>query len=111
MSFSRPIQWCHSHANPIWSDGTLEIRGQRRYFETVKEPRNRFQGIYGKVRQPYSKYSYSVPSPIDYSKILSLKSLLRGLHLCDSRRKDDLKNSSYFKYLFFTVFYIYYFLL
>ncbi len=23
MSFSRPIQWYHSHAVPIWPDGTF----------------------------------------------------------------------------------------
>ncbi len=23
MSFSRPIQWYHSHADPIWPDGTF----------------------------------------------------------------------------------------
>jgi hypothetical protein len=23
MSFSRPIQWYHSHAGPIWLDGTF----------------------------------------------------------------------------------------
>jgi hypothetical protein len=24
MSFSRPIQWYHSHADPIWPDGTFK---------------------------------------------------------------------------------------
>ncbi len=24
MSFSRPIPWYHSHADPIWPDGTLQ---------------------------------------------------------------------------------------
>ncbi len=24
MSFSRPIQWYHSHADPIWPDGTVK---------------------------------------------------------------------------------------
>jgi hypothetical protein len=24
MSFSRPIQWYHSHADPIWLDGTFK---------------------------------------------------------------------------------------
>jgi hypothetical protein len=24
MSFSRPIQWYHSHGNPIWLDGTFK---------------------------------------------------------------------------------------
>jgi hypothetical protein len=24
MSFSRPIQWYHCHADPIWPDGTFE---------------------------------------------------------------------------------------
>jgi hypothetical protein len=24
MSFSRPIQWYHSHTDPIWPDGTLK---------------------------------------------------------------------------------------
>ncbi len=24
MSFSRPIQWYHSHADPIWPDGTFD---------------------------------------------------------------------------------------
>ncbi len=23
MSFSRPIQWYHSHADPIWPDGNF----------------------------------------------------------------------------------------
>ncbi len=26
MSFSRPIQWYHSHADPIWPDGTFKTR-------------------------------------------------------------------------------------
>ncbi len=25
MSFSRPIQWYHSHVDPIWPDGNLII--------------------------------------------------------------------------------------
>ncbi len=25
MSLSRPIQWYHSHADPVWPDGTLNI--------------------------------------------------------------------------------------
>ncbi len=24
MSFSRPVQWYHSHADPIWPDGTFK---------------------------------------------------------------------------------------
>ncbi len=24
MSFSRPIQWYHSHADPIWPNGTFK---------------------------------------------------------------------------------------
>ncbi len=24
MSFSRPTQWYHSHADPIWPDGTFK---------------------------------------------------------------------------------------
>jgi hypothetical protein len=26
MSFTRPIQWYHSHADPIWPDGTFKNR-------------------------------------------------------------------------------------
>ncbi len=26
MAFSRPIQWYHSHADPIWPDGTFNCR-------------------------------------------------------------------------------------
>jgi hypothetical protein len=26
MLFSRPIQWYHSHADPIWPDGTFEVK-------------------------------------------------------------------------------------
>jgi hypothetical protein len=26
MSFSRPIQWYHSHADPIWPDGTFNTQ-------------------------------------------------------------------------------------
>ncbi len=26
MSFSRPIQWYHSHGDPIWPDGTFKLR-------------------------------------------------------------------------------------
>jgi hypothetical protein len=26
MSLSRPIQWYHSHADPIWPDGTFKER-------------------------------------------------------------------------------------
>ncbi len=26
MSFSRPIQWYHSHADPIWPDGTFNMK-------------------------------------------------------------------------------------
>ncbi len=26
MSFLRPIQWYHSHADPIWPDGTFKLR-------------------------------------------------------------------------------------
>ncbi len=33
MSFQSASQWYHSHADPIWPDGTF------------KEPKNRFQGI------------------------------------------------------------------
>jgi hypothetical protein len=25
MSFSRPIHWYHSHADPIWPDGTFKF--------------------------------------------------------------------------------------
>ena len=25
MSFSRPFQWYHSHADPIWPDGTFKM--------------------------------------------------------------------------------------
>jgi hypothetical protein len=25
MSFTRPIQWCHSHADLFWPDGTFNI--------------------------------------------------------------------------------------
>ncbi len=25
MSFSRPIHWCHSHADPIWPDGAFKF--------------------------------------------------------------------------------------
>ncbi len=28
MSFSRPIQWYHSHADPIWPDGTFKAFGK-----------------------------------------------------------------------------------
>ncbi len=24
MAFSRPIQWCHSHVDPVWPDGTFK---------------------------------------------------------------------------------------
>jgi hypothetical protein len=24
MSFTRPIQWCHSHADPFWPDGNFK---------------------------------------------------------------------------------------
>ncbi len=27
MFFSRPIQWYHSHADPIWPDGTFNAVG------------------------------------------------------------------------------------
>jgi hypothetical protein len=27
MTFSRPIQWYHSHAGPIWLDGTFKPFG------------------------------------------------------------------------------------
>ena len=27
MSFSRPIQWYHSHADPIWPDGVRHVTG------------------------------------------------------------------------------------
>jgi hypothetical protein len=26
MSFSRPIQWYHSHVDPIWPDGTFKVK-------------------------------------------------------------------------------------
>jgi hypothetical protein len=26
MSFSRPIQWYHSHADPIWLDDTFKMQ-------------------------------------------------------------------------------------
>ncbi len=28
MSFSRPIQWYHSHADPIWPDGIFKGTAQ-----------------------------------------------------------------------------------
>jgi hypothetical protein len=27
MSFSKPIQWYHSHADPVWPDGTFKETG------------------------------------------------------------------------------------
>ncbi len=30
MSFSRPIQWYHSHVDPIWPDGALNAIGKSR---------------------------------------------------------------------------------
>ncbi len=30
MSFSRPIQWFHSHADPIWPDGTFKGASTKR---------------------------------------------------------------------------------
>ncbi len=29
MSFSRPFQWYHSHADPIWPDGTFKQIGNK----------------------------------------------------------------------------------
>jgi hypothetical protein len=31
MSFSRPIQWYHSHADPIWPDGTFKGRNNENF--------------------------------------------------------------------------------
>jgi hypothetical protein len=28
MFFSRPIQWYHSHADPIWPDGTFHLSSE-----------------------------------------------------------------------------------
>jgi hypothetical protein len=42
MSFLMPIQWYHSHVDPIWQDGTF------------KEPKNRVQGA-----SPHKLFKYS----------------------------------------------------
>jgi hypothetical protein len=31
MSFSRPIQWYHSHADPIWPEGTFKSKTKGGY--------------------------------------------------------------------------------
>ncbi len=31
MSFSRPIQWYHSHADPVWPDSTFNSRFSRKF--------------------------------------------------------------------------------
>ncbi len=31
MTFLRPIQWYHSHADPVWPDGTFNWRGKHSY--------------------------------------------------------------------------------
>jgi hypothetical protein len=36
MSFSRPLQWCHSHADPIWQDGTLKAYSRESSFFHIK---------------------------------------------------------------------------
>ncbi len=50
MSFSRPIQWYHSHANLIWQDGTFKTKSQKvnftEYgFKQIISPLNPFHHI------------------------------------------------------------------
>ncbi len=33
MSFSSPIQLCHSHVDPIWPDGTFKVVNKCIYFQ------------------------------------------------------------------------------
>jgi hypothetical protein len=35
MSFLRPIQWYHSHADPIWPDGTLKDPTHRSFTDSM----------------------------------------------------------------------------
>jgi hypothetical protein len=46
MSFSRPIQWYHSHADPIWPDGTLRYSLED-YFRTSQAANGRAGGSVG----------------------------------------------------------------
>ncbi len=41
MSFSRPIQWYHSHVDPIWPDGTFKIPSESLFF---LQPEHRVAG-------------------------------------------------------------------
>ncbi len=36
MFFSRPIQWYHSHADPIWPDGTFKSNANRQDVKIIK---------------------------------------------------------------------------
>jgi hypothetical protein len=37
MSFSRPIQWYHSHADPIWQVGIFKFSKGVQWFEPLKD--------------------------------------------------------------------------
>jgi hypothetical protein len=37
MSFPRPIKWFHSHADPIWPDGTFNKSAKLLSFEGIRK--------------------------------------------------------------------------
>ncbi len=47
MTFLRPIQWGHSHADPIWPDGTFKKKTYSFGFKKpCKNPRNKKTQVY-----------------------------------------------------------------
>ncbi len=63
MSFSRPIQWYHSHADPIWPDG---------FFNSYTDKKeNQIFLIYKKIQSGAVAKSYMTDGLLIYGEIFA----------------------------------------
>jgi hypothetical protein len=100
MSFSRPIQWYHYHADLIWPDGPLRYRFSRRHPPFLSKVPFLFpQKEYG---LPSFKYTFSSP-PFERTRSPSCSSrkntpsvpLKRARHTsCPSRKFNHIPSHS-----------------
>jgi hypothetical protein len=60
MTFSRPIQWDHSHVDPTWLDGTFKKSLEQHTAEHISEPPSatpsRRRGSPATSRRPWKKF-------------------------------------------------------
>jgi hypothetical protein len=79
MSYSRPIQWYHSHVDPIWPDGTFKVQKnisltffQRNRLKKVTERVNGHLQALDRLRGRWQKLQQSQKEDdIDFQPLLA----------------------------------------